>query len=73
MGEGVENRYETVDGVEREGGDGGDVAGREECGLEEVEEEKGDAGVGKGEGAVLRCRWVGGFSRGRLQLCGYCW
>ena len=55
MGEGVEDRYETVDGVEGEGGDGGDVAGGEEGGLEEIEEEKGDAGVGEGEGTVLRC------------------
>ena len=56
LGEGVEDGYEAVDGVEREGGEGGDVAGGEEGGLEEVEEEEGDAGVGEGEGAV----WAGG-------------
>ena len=55
LGERVEDWYEAVDGVEGEGGDGGDVAGGEEGGLEEVEEEQGYAGVGKGEGAVLRC------------------
>lgn len=55
MGEGVEDGYETVDRVEGEGGEGGDVAGGEEGGLEEVEEEEGDAGVGEGEGAVLGC------------------
>lgn len=55
LGEGVEDWDEAVDGVEGEGGEGGDVAGGEEGGLEEVEEEEGDAGVGEGEGAVLRC------------------
>ena len=55
MGERVEDWYEAVDGVEGEGGDGGDVAGGEEGGLEEVEEEQGNAGVGEGEGSVLGC------------------
>lgn len=62
LGEGVEDGYETVDGVEGEGGEGGDVAGGEEGGLEEVEEEEGDAGVGEGQGAVLRGGCVGGLS-----------
>lgn len=48
LGEGVEDRDEPVDGVEAEGGDGRDVAGGEEGGLEEVEEEEGDAHVGDG-------------------------
>lgn len=55
LGEGVEDWDEAVDGVEGEGSEGGDVAGGEEGGLEEVEEEEGNAGVGEGEGAVLRC------------------
>ena len=52
MREGVEDGEDAVDGVEGEGGDGGDVSRREEGGLEEVEEEEGDAGVGEGEGAI---------------------
>lgn len=51
--EGVEDGEEAVDRVEGEGGQGGDVARGEEGGLEEVEEEEGDAGVGEGEGPVL--------------------
>lgn len=62
LGEGVEDWDEAVDGVEGEGGEGGDVAGGEEGGLEEVEEEEGDAGVGEGEGAVLGGGWVGGLA-----------
>lgn len=54
LGEGVEDGDEAVDAVEGEGGDGGDVAGGEEGGLDEVEEEEGGADVGEGEGAV---RW----------------
>lgn len=69
LGERVEDREEAVDGVEGEGGEGGDVAGGEESGLEEVEEEEGDAGVGEGEGAVWGCGCVGGFTGGGLQLC----
>lgn len=57
LGEWVEDRDEAVDGVEGEGGDGGDVAGGEEGGLEEVEEEKGDAGVGEGERSVGGAGW----------------
>ena len=52
LGERVEDGDEAVDGVEGEGGDGGDVAGGEEGGLEEIEEEEGDASVGEGEGSV---------------------
>lgn len=52
LAEGVEDGEEAEDGVEGEGGDGGDVACAEEGGLQEVEEEEGDAGVGEGEGAV---------------------
>lgn len=48
LGEGVEDGDEPGDAVEGEGGDGGDVAGAEEGGLEEEEEEEGDAGVGEG-------------------------
>lgn len=62
LGEGVEDWDEAVDGVEGEGGKGGNVAGGEEGGLEEVEEEEGDAGVGEGEGAVLRRGGVGWLS-----------
>ena len=62
LGEGVEDRDEAVDGVEGEGGEGGDVAGGEEGGLEEVEEEEGDAGVGEGEGAVWGRGRVGGLA-----------
>ncbi len=46
--EGVEDGEQPVDGVEAEGGDGRDVAGGEEGGLEQVEEEEGDAEVGDG-------------------------
>ena len=60
LGERVEDGDEAVDGFEGEGGDGGDVARGEEGGLEEVEEEEGDAGVGEGERAVSRRGWVGG-------------
>lgn len=52
LGERVEDGDEPVDGVEGEGGYGGDVTGGEKGGLEEVEEEEGDAGVGEGEGSV---------------------
>lgn len=39
LAEGAEDRDQSVDAVEAEGRDGGDVAGGEEGGLEEVEEE----------------------------------
>lgn len=45
MGEGVENWDEAVDGVEGEGGYGGDVAGGKKCGLKEKKEEEGWAEV----------------------------
>lgn len=57
--EGREDGDEAVDGVEGEGGNGGDVAGGEEGGLQQVEEEEGDAGVGEGEGPI----------RGLLTCC----
>lgn len=53
LAEGVENGDEAVDAVEGERGDGGDVAGAEEGGLQEEEEKEGDAGVGEVEGAVV--------------------
>lgn len=62
LGERVEDGDEAVDGVERKGGDGGDVSGGEKCGLEEEEEEESGAEVGEGEGAV------GGLLAGR-SLC----
>ena len=71
LGERVEDGYEAVDGVKGEGGEGGDVAGGEEGGLEEVEEEEGDAGVSEGEGAVLRRGRVGGLAGRRVELSRY--
>ena len=72
MREGVEDRDQAVDGVKGEGGDGRDIANREEGGLDQVEEEEGDAGVGEGQGAVGR--WFGGgcvvgIFCWRLKLC----
>lgn len=52
LAEGVEDGDQAVDGVEAEGGDGGDVAGGEEGGLQEEEEEEGGAEGGEGEAAV---------------------
>lgn len=68
LGEGVEDGDEAVDGVEGEGGDGGDVAGGEEGGLEEVEKEEGDAGVGEGEGSVGGCGRCGTFVVGDMVV-----
>ncbi len=52
MGEGIKDRDEAVDTIKGERGEGGDVAGGEEGGLEEVEEEEGGPDVGESEGAV---------------------
>ena len=72
MGEGVEDGDEAVDGVEREGGNGGDVAGGEEGGLEEEEEGEGGAEVGEGEGAVEGARDGGCEGLWLLEGCGGC-
>lgn len=53
MAEGVEEGDEAIDAIEGKGGDGGDVAGAEEGGLQEKEEEEGNASVGEVEGAVV--------------------
>ena len=62
MGEGVKDGDQAVDGVERKGGDGGDVAGGEEGGLDEVEEEERGSEVGDGQrtGCVDCCMGGGG-------------
>lgn len=65
--EGIEDRDETVDGVEREGRDGGDVAGGEEGSLKEEEEEESGAEVSECERAVGVFLSQEGFG-GRLQL-----
>lgn len=51
MTEGLEDRDQTEDSVEGEGGDGGDVAGAEEGRVGEVKKEEGDAGVREVEGS----------------------
>ena len=48
----IKDRNEPVHGVEGEGGDGGLVAGAEEGGLEEKEEEEGDTGIAQRKDAV---------------------
>lgn len=80
MRKGVEDGDETVDGVEREGGDGGYVAGGEEGGLDEEEEEDCWSEVRERERAVGvvflgweargRCWGFGGSGSGwRMRAC----
>ena len=74
MGERVEDRDQAVDGVKGEGGDGSDVAGAEESGLQQEEEEEADAGIRECKGAVVACLQSAvsgvGSVGGRVQRAG---
>ena len=71
MRERVEDGDEAVDAVEGKRGNGCDVPNGEEGGLDEVEEEECDAGVGEGQSTVRSRRGGGLIGKGfvgRLKL-----